>query len=142
MFATRRRSSSTVTFLSSTLLFAGHETTSNTISWGLLELARNPACQARLRAELRSVVSTVSELSAADFEKLPYLEAVVKETLRVHPVLPHNFRGAARDDVIPLSKPFTSRSGKLVGEIAVPKGTRVILSLAGYNRCARTTAER
>ena len=53
-----------------------------------------------------------------------------------------NFRGAARDDVIPLSKPFTSRSGKLVGEIAVPKGTRVILSLAGYNRCARTTAER
>ena len=67
----------------STLLIAGHETTSTTISWMLLELARNPKIQSRLRDEIRKTEATVyargdSQLMIQDLEAMPYLNAVIK----------------------------------------------------------------
>ena len=58
-----------------TLLVAGHETTATALAWALERLARHPAAWARLREEV-----------AAGEED--YLDAVVKETLRLRPVLP------------------------------------------------------
>src|SRR5699024_4346894 len=55
---------------------AGHETTATAMSWALLELARNPRVQERCVAEI------------AEGGELTYLGAVVKETLRLHPVVP------------------------------------------------------
>ena len=70
----------------STLLVAGHETTSSTISWILLELARNPEVQSRLRDEIRKTEATVyargdSQLKAQDLDAMPYLNAVIKVLL-------------------------------------------------------------
>ncbi|HJC28248.1 MAG TPA: cytochrome P450 [Candidatus Dietzia intestinipullorum] len=59
-----------------TLVAAGHETTATAMSWALLELARNPRVQERCVAEI------------AEGGELTYLGAVVKETLRLHPVVP------------------------------------------------------
>jgi cytochrome P450 len=66
-----------------TMLLAGHETTALTITYALYSLARQPACEARLRAELDSLggVSPVP----SDLERMPYLDAVVRETLRLYP---------------------------------------------------------
>lgn len=118
------------------VLLAGHETTTNSLGFLLLELARNPGMQTRLRQEIcdRKVANRGREFTVADFETMPYMQAVVKESLRLHAIFPHNYRKATKDDVVPLATPIQTKSGKMITEILVPKGTRVILSIAGYNR--------
>ncbi|KAJ4471510.1 cytochrome P450 [Lentinula aciculospora] len=83
------------------LLFAGHETTSTTLSFALFELSR-------LRKEIRSVIAGRgdTEITAQDLDSMPLLGAMVKETLRFHPVVMHLFRVAVEDDALPLSKPI------------------------------------
>jgi len=65
---------------------------------------------------------------------MPYTIAVIKETLRFYPVLYHIHRRASRDDVLPLTQPITTRSGKVIHELPIRKGTRIVASIAGYNR--------
>ncbi|KAG2746095.1 cytochrome P450 [Suillus brevipes Sb2] len=122
-----------------TILFAGHETTSNTISWGLLELARQPKIQSRLRAEIWETEAAVHargdmDFTIADFDAMPYTTAVMKEILRFCSVIYHANRCASQDDVLPLSQPITTRSGDVIRELPVPKGTRIVASIAAYNR--------
>ncbi|KAK0196692.1 cytochrome P450 [Armillaria mellea] len=122
-----------------TIMFAGHETTANTLSWTFLELARHPEVQDQLRAEIREKESVIfargdTEFSVQDLDSMPYLTAVVKEVFRVHPIVHIIARTAAQDDVLPLSKPVTLTTGKTVQEIPIPKGTFIIASVAGYNR--------
>jgi len=122
-----------------TVLFTGHETTANTISWALLELARNPDIQSRLRAEIRETEAAIHargdvQYTIADFDNMPYTTVVMKEVLRLCPVAYHVYRCASQDDVLPLSKPITTRLGNIINELPVPKGTRIIASVAAYNR--------
>lgn len=58
----------------------------------------------------------------------------MKEMLRLHPAVPALHRSAGKDIVVPLSKPLTTLSGKAIQEVLIPKGTRLILSIAAYNR--------
>jgi cytochrome P450 len=67
-----------------TLMLAGHETTAQALTWAWYLLARNPAAAAALRAELRAVLGTRPPASA-DFARLPYTQAVFRETLRLYP---------------------------------------------------------
>ncbi|KAG1820586.1 cytochrome P450 [Suillus subaureus] len=122
-----------------TILAAGHETTSNTISWALLELARWPDIQSRLRAEIWETEATVHargdvNFTIADFDAMPYTAAVIKEVLRLCCVAYHVHRCASQDDILPLSQPITTRSGEVIRELPVPKGTRIVVSIAAYNR--------
>ncbi|KAJ6631361.1 cytochrome P450 [Mycena sp. CBHHK59/15] len=122
-----------------TIIMAGHETTANSFSWAVLELARQPKIQARLRSEIRMMERTIQargshEFTTTDIESMPYLSAVVKEVLRFHPVSFNNFRQSATDDVLPLLRPITLRSGEVITELPVPKGMKVIISIAAYNR--------
>ncbi|KAG6816759.1 hypothetical protein H0H87_003154 [Tephrocybe sp. NHM501043] len=121
------------------VILAGHETSANTLSWILLELSRRPEMQAKLRDEIRSVQQAVhvrgdSHYTVADLDSMPYLNAVLKETLRFHPVIISLMREAARDDVIPLSKSVTTTSGEIITELHVPKGTTITTSIGCYNR--------
>ncbi|KAK0505319.1 cytochrome P450 [Armillaria luteobubalina] len=122
-----------------TIMFAGHETTANTLAWTLLELARHPEVQNRLRAEIREQERVIinrgdTEFSAQDLDSMPYLTAVVKEVLRFDPILANAARVATQDDVLPLNKPVTLTTGETVHEIAIPKGAYIFASIAGYNR--------
>ncbi|KAI6154195.1 cytochrome P450 [Pisolithus tinctorius] len=111
---------------------AGYETTSVGMTWALLELARNPDIQIKLRTELLAFGSdpTYDQLT----NSLPYLDAVVHETLRLHPPLAEFLRQATEDDVIPLSEPVRTKSGRVVNSISVTRGTQIGISTACINR--------
>ncbi|KAG1785647.1 cytochrome P450 [Suillus plorans] len=114
------------------LLLAGYETTSISLTWALIELSRHPDVQTRLREELLAFGPdpTYDQLKA----NLPYLDAVVHETLRLHPPVPEITRLAAADDVIPLSEPVRTASGNMTDSISIAKGTLITVSIAAINR--------
>ncbi|XP_027175083.1 cytochrome P450 76A1-like [Coffea eugenioides] len=70
------------------MFFAGSETTSISIEWGFAELLRHPHAFQKLREEIDRVVGVDRLVQESDMENLPYLQAVVKETFRLHPALP------------------------------------------------------
>jgi cytochrome P450 len=125
-----------------TFLMAGHETSSTLMCWLLLELASNPSTQASLRAECHahplptlsqgSEPLNVAELNALD--KLPLLDAVIRETMRVHSPAPCVHRAAVKNDVIPLARPFVDRDGFLRESIAINKGDAVYISISTVDR--------
>jgi len=67
-----------------TLFVAGHETTALTLAWTWYLLGENPAAEARLHEELGEVLGG-RPADVCDLEKLPYLHAVVLESLRLFP---------------------------------------------------------
>lgn len=67
-----------------TLFLAGHETTAQMLSWTWYALSENPAAEARLHEELHGVLGG-RPAGAADFPRLPYLQAVMNEVLRLYP---------------------------------------------------------
>ncbi|WP_017297175.1 cytochrome P450 [Nodosilinea nodulosa] len=69
-----------------TLLVAGHETTATAIAWSLYWVHRQPEIQARLRAELQAERQTLDSDDPVALTRLPYLNAVCNETLRIYPV--------------------------------------------------------
>ncbi|KAG6416874.1 hypothetical protein SASPL_124315 [Salvia splendens] len=70
------------------VFLAGSETTSSTIEWAMVELLRHPEAMAAAKEELRRVVGEGNRFEEAQIDDLPYLQAVVKETLRLHPPVP------------------------------------------------------
>ncbi len=67
-----------------TMLLAGHETTALTLTYALYLLARHPAAVARLHDELDQRLGGRTP-GVDDLAELPFLEAVVKESLRLYP---------------------------------------------------------
>jgi cytochrome P450 len=68
-----------------TLMFAGHDTSTSTLSFLTYELARNPEARTRLQAELDDVLGDEPPAPEALHRDLPRLEMVVDETLRLYP---------------------------------------------------------
>jgi len=121
-----------------TIMFAGHEPTAKTLTFGLWELAKKHHIQERLRTEIMETLEKIrsrgdSGFSANDFNSMPYLLAVGKEILRLHPIGIDVTRVATKDDVLPLTKPILGTSGKVYRELHVPAGTLVSVSIVGYN---------
>ncbi|HEX9038946.1 MAG TPA: cytochrome P450 [Ktedonobacterales bacterium] len=67
-----------------TLIAAGHETTSNALSWTIHLLSQNSPVYERLVSEVRDVVGGRPP-GPDDLPRLPYLDAVITESLRVYP---------------------------------------------------------
>jgi cytochrome P450 len=70
-----------------TLLVAGHETTATALAWAFERLATSPEVRARLEEEVARVVGE-GPLEAEHLPALGYLDAVIRETLRLRPVVP------------------------------------------------------
>ncbi|KAJ3778039.1 cytochrome P450 [Lentinula raphanica] len=120
-----------------TLILAGHETTASTMSWLLYEITRHPQDQARIYQEMQDVRERIgqdAELTAADYDSMSFLNAVIKEALRLHPIVPSIAREAGSDDIIPLEYPVVSESGETLSHIPVSKGQRISIDIAMYNR--------
>ena len=120
-----------------TLLFAGHDTQSATLSWGLLRLVDNVKIQNELRVSLLDDVIVEAlglpskrrkSRASSDGEKAawatsafaPMLESVIRETLRLHPVAPLVVRMLSAD--------VSS------AEMTIPKGCAVGVWLSSVHR--------
>jgi cytochrome P450 family 3 subfamily A len=99
------------------LLAAGHETTSNSIAFALWLLAHNPAAQDQLHQEAQQFPS---DLKYEDLNHLKIAEAVVKETLRLYPVIPFVLRRATQECQLEVQKEK---------EVKIVEGGSVIFSL-------------
>ncbi|PBK80547.1 cytochrome P450 [Armillaria gallica] len=100
-----------------TLLMAGFETSSGVVMFTLLDLAHNMEAQTKLREELLA-----AELDWKTIENLPYLDAVTRESLRLHPSASDTHRVAICDDTIPLRRPVTLQTGETITALPVRAG--------------------
>lgn len=103
------------------MFLAGTETTSSSIEWAMTELLRNPAIMSNAKAEISGLVGPTKKFEESHIEDLPYLQAVIKETLRLHPPIPFLIpRRAVRD---------TNFMGYFV-----PKNTQVFVNVWAIGR--------
>lgn len=82
-----RFSASEITGIFISMMFAGHHTTSGTAAWTIIELLRHPEVLDRVVAELDELYADGSDISFGALRRIPVLESVLKETLRLHPPL-------------------------------------------------------
>uniref|UniRef100_A0A1S3CH32 Uncharacterized protein n=1 Tax=Cucumis melo TaxID=3656 RepID=A0A1S3CH32_CUCME len=82
-------------------LFLGGTATSTEVSqWAMAELLNHPKVFNKLRNEINSVVGTTRLVDEDDLPNLPYLQAVVKEALRLYPAVPISMRACRQDCTI------------------------------------------
>lgn len=79
------------------LFVAGTDTTSHTLEWAMVEVMRNPYIMRKAKAELAEVIDQGKAIEEADIARLPYLQCIVKETLRLHPPVPFLIRKVDQD---------------------------------------------
>lgn len=68
--------------------FSAIETTLWSIEWGVAELVNHPEIQSKLRNEIDTVLGPGVQVTEPELHKLPYLQAVIKETLRLRMAIP------------------------------------------------------
>ncbi|KAF7844737.1 geraniol 8-hydroxylase-like [Senna tora] len=81
------------------LFIAGTDTSSSTLEWAMAELMHNPEKMAKARAELEQVLGKNAKIEEHQVSNFPYLQAVFKETLRLHPPAPFLLPHKANEDV-------------------------------------------
>lgn len=106
-----------------TLMLAGHDTTAAGLIWMWWLLAKHPEVQLRCRDELSAVCHERSA-TFADLPSLPFLAAVIKESLRLYPPAFGVFLRKAIEDVT-------------IGEYELPKGSLIAMSSYVTHRDAR-----
>jgi cytochrome P450 family 110 len=79
-----------------TMLVAGHETTATSLSWTIACLLENPTVLQRLEAELAGCTQKDGSIDVAAVVRAEYLDAVVKESLRLRPIVPDVVREVRR----------------------------------------------
>ncbi|MFD1874747.1 cytochrome P450 [Hymenobacter bucti] len=80
------------------LLVAGHETSANALAWAFYLLARHPAAQDQLVAEIERELPAGQAVEFADLPRLPYALQVVQEAMRLYPPAWIIDRVATEDD--------------------------------------------
>ncbi|XP_065220964.1 cytochrome P450 4C1-like isoform X2 [Planococcus citri] len=105
-----------------TFIFAGHDTTSTTVSWCLYALGFHPEIQEKILQELDEKIPDFGKcpLKTSDMISLEYLECCVKEVLRLYPPVPL----IARHVTTPLELPNQ----------VIPPGTSVLVNVYSLHR--------
>ncbi|KAM3400035.1 hypothetical protein ACQJBY_005112 [Aegilops geniculata] len=109
------------------IFLAANDTVSGTIEWAMAELLQDPRSKTKLQQELKSVVGSKTHVEYSDIDQLPYLQAVVKETLRLHAVVP----------LVPNKAEATV---KIQGH-TVPKGSTVLVNVWAVHHDAEAWPE-
>ncbi|KAJ6841105.1 putative flavonoid 3'-monooxygenase [Iris pallida] len=103
------------------LVAGGTDTTSTTVEWAIAEILNNPDIMKKVQDELDEVVGKNRCVEESDIPRLPYLNAVMKEVFRLHPV-------------VPLLVPYSPSSSCTVGGFSIPKGTKVFINVWAIHR--------
>ncbi|MED6171131.1 hypothetical protein PIB30_037946 [Stylosanthes scabra] len=103
------------------MVVGGSDTSSNTIEFAMAEMINNPEVMKKVQEELEAVVGRDTIVEESHIHKLPYLRAVMKETLRLHPALP-------------LLVPHCPSETTIVGGYTIPKGSRVFVNVWAIHR--------
>jgi cytochrome P450 len=104
------------------LLVAGHETSSNALSWILYVLSSRPECIERVREEFDSVLGE-RPLGYPDVPKFEFTTQVIMEALRLYPPFWMVDRMALADDS--------------AGDVVIPRGSTVVVFIYGVQHSAR-----
>jgi len=99
----------------------GTDTTYTVLEWAMTELLRHPNILKEVQKEIRAVTREKSYVNEDDLEKMKYLKAVIKETLRVHPP-------------VPLLVPRLSTQDATINEYNIPARTAVIINSWAIHR--------
>jgi len=91
------------------VIAAGHETTASALVWTAYALGKNPASQARLRKEIQSLGT--KDTSAKAVDELPFLENVIRESLRLYSPA--------------LIIPWEAQTDMTIAGVNIPQGTTV-----------------
>lgn len=119
-----RLTDSEITGMLIATIFAGHHTSSGTSSWVLLELLKHPQLMNETRAELDELLGRNGEVTFTNLRKMPLLDNILKEVLRLHPPLIILMRQVCEDlhfnnhtlkkgDMVWASPPVTHRMADL-----------------------------
>lgn len=100
---------------------AGTDTSSSTVEWAIAELIRHPNMLAEVQRELDSVVGRDRLVTELDLAHLTYLQAVVKETFRLHPSTP-------------LSLPRMAAEEIEINGYRIPKGSTLLVNVWAISR--------
>ncbi|XP_024972065.1 cytochrome P450 71A6-like [Cynara cardunculus var. scolymus] len=100
---------------------AGIESTAASIEWALSELLRHPQAMRKLQLEVSEVAQGRSTISEEDVEKMPYLKAVIKEALRLHPPAPLLITREAIKDVKLMGYDIAAGTQVLVNAFAIAR---------------------
>uniref|UniRef100_A0A667XZ02 Cytochrome P450, family 2, subfamily R, polypeptide 1 n=1 Tax=Myripristis murdjan TaxID=586833 RepID=A0A667XZ02_9TELE len=98
------------------LFVAGSETTSTTLRWAFLYMAKYPEIQEKVQAEIDRVIGQSRQPSMMDRANLPYTDAVIHEILRM-------------GNIVPLSLPHSTNNEMQLGNYTIPKGVVIIPNL-------------
>ncbi|XP_073002717.1 cytochrome P450 93A2-like isoform X2 [Typha latifolia] len=102
------------------IFIAGSDTSGITIEWALAELINHPSVLHKAVAEIDTVVGKNRLVDESDISNLPYLQAIVKETLRLHPTVPLIPRMSTEDCT--------------VGGYDIPAKTKLFINVWAINR--------
>lgn len=102
------------------MLIAGTDTSASAVEWALSELIRHPRCMKKLQKELEQVVGMGRHVEELHLENLDYLDSVVKETLRLHPVVPLLIHESVEDCTL--------------DGYHVPRGSRLVINVLSIGR--------
>ncbi|XP_077220702.1 cytochrome P450 monooxygenase 76AD131-like [Tasmannia lanceolata] len=103
------------------LVLGGVDTSSTTLEWGMAEMLHKPETIRKAQEELDAVVGKDNVIEDHHLSKLHYLDAVAKETLRLHPPNPFLI-------------PHTPSETCVVGGYTIPKGSSVFVNLYAIQR--------
>jgi cytochrome P450 len=103
------------------MVVGGSDTSSNAIEFAFAEVMNKPEVMRNAQDELDRVVGKDNIVEESHIHKLPYLHAIMKESLRLHPVLP-------------LLIPHCPSETCTIGGFSVPKGARVFINVWAVHR--------
>ncbi|KAF8598677.1 cytochrome P450 [Ceratobasidium sp. AG-I] len=115
-----------------TIIVAGNETLSGSLGSAFWELARNPDVCARLRDEIAQLGH---EPTYEDYmDGMPWLDAVTKETFRLHPAAPHLERVALEDGMLRLQTPLKTEKGDGITHLPIRAGQLILIPTHSIGR--------
>ncbi|PRQ58474.1 putative cytochrome P450 [Rosa chinensis] len=103
------------------VLLGGTDTSTVTLTWALSLLLNNPEVLKKAQLELDNHVGRERQVNESDVKNLVYLQAIIKETLRLYPAAP-------------LSVPHESSEDCRIGNYHVTSGTRLLINLSKIHR--------